>query len=66
MDFVEVIEKTCGREGEKEFLDMQPGDVTRTAADVSKAARLLDYQPTTHIDRGVPRFVEWYRDYYGA
>ncbi len=66
MDFVEVIERTCGREGEKEFLPMQPGDVIRTAADVSKAARLLDYQPKTHIDSGVPRFVDWYREYYGV
>lgn len=65
MDFVRVIEQCCGREGEKEFLPMQPGDVVQTSADVSRARRLLDYQPATHISEGVPRFVAWYREYYG-
>ena len=64
MKFVRVIEESCGREGEKEFLPMQPGDVVRTSADVSRAQELLGYDPKTSIDEGVPRFVEWFRDYY--
>lgn len=64
MDYIRLIEEACGREAKKEFLPMQPGDVRRTAADISRARKLLDYQPATSIADGVPRFVEWYREYY--
>lgn len=66
MDFVRMIEQVCGKEGKKEFLEMQPGDVVRTSADISKAQRLLCYSPKTRIKDGIPRFVEWYREYYGT
>ena len=42
-------------------MDEQPGDVPLTSADVSKATRDLNFKPTTHIDEGVPKFVEWFR-----
>ena len=64
MDFVRMIEKVCGKEGKKEFLEMQPGDVVQTSADISKAQKLLDYSPKTRIKDGIPKFVEWYREYY--
>ena len=66
MDFVRMIEKVCGKEGKKEFLEMQPGDVVQTSADISKAQKLLDYSPKTRIKDGIPKFVEWYREYYGT
>lgn len=66
MDFVQVIEESCGREGQKEFLPMQPGDVVQTSADVDRARDLLGYSPSTAIVDGVPRFVDWYRGYYGV
>jgi UDP-glucuronate 4-epimerase len=65
MDFVHTIERTCGKEGQKEFLPMQQGDVVSTAADISLAVRKLGYDPKTMIPEGVPRFVSWYREYYG-
>ncbi len=65
MDFVSVIEKACGKEGKKEFLPMQQGDVVQTFADTSKARKLLGYEPQTSIAEGVPKFVAWYREYYG-
>ncbi len=65
MDFIATIERTLGREAKKEFLPMQLGDVERTAADLGRARELLGYQPTTRIEQGVPRFVEWFRSYYG-
>jgi UDP-glucuronate 4-epimerase len=65
MDYVRTIEQACGKEGEKEFLPMQPGDVVATAADISRAQRMLGYDPKTMIPEGVPRFVEWYREYHG-
>ena len=64
MDFVSMIEKACGIEGNKEFLPMQPGDVRASSADISKAQKMLGYEPKTMIKDGIPKFVEWYRDYY--
>ncbi|TSD00435.1 MAG: UDP-glucuronate 4-epimerase [Candidatus Peregrinibacteria bacterium Greene1014_49] len=64
MDYVAAIEKACGKEGKKEFLPMQPGDVVATSADISKAQKMLKYQPKTRIEEGVKKFVEWYREYY--
>lgn len=66
MDFIQLIEQCCGKEGVKEFLPMQPGDVKQTSADVRKARELLGYEPKTHIDQGIPNFVAWYREYYGV
>ena len=66
MEFIRQIERSCGREGEKKFLPMQPGDVVRTSADLTRAREYLGYEPTTTIDVGIPRFVEWYRSYYGT
>ena len=65
MDFIRMIEKACGKETEKEFLPMQPGDVRASLADISKAKEKLGFEPKTTIKDGVPRFVEWYRKYYG-
>ncbi len=63
--FIEVIEQAVGRPAVKNYLPMQPGDVPRTYADVDRAARLLGWRPTTPIETGIPRFVAWYREYYG-
>lgn len=65
MDYVAAIEKACGKEGKKEFLPMQPGDVVATSADISKAEKMLKYAPKIRIEEGVAKFVEWYRKYYG-
>jgi UDP-glucuronate 4-epimerase len=44
---------------------MQPGDVRATYADISAIQRDLGFAPTTPIDKGVPAFVDWYRNYHG-
>ncbi len=64
LDFINTIEEKLGQEAKKEFLPLQPGDVVNTYADVSKAKKLLDYQPQTKIKDGVGRFIDWYREYY--
>jgi UDP-glucuronate 4-epimerase len=61
---IALIEQACGREAEKTLLPMQPGDVRDTYADISAIERDLGYAPTTAIDVGVPRFVDWYREYH--
>ncbi len=63
--FIEVLERACGREAIKEFDEMQPGDVEATHADIEESRRDLGFEPQITIDEGLPRFVAWYRDYYG-
>jgi UDP-glucuronate 4-epimerase len=60
-DLIAEIEKALGKQATKNHLPVQPGDVERTYADVAKAQRDLDYQPSTHIADGLARFVQWLR-----
>lgn len=64
MEYVKLIEKECGKEGEKTMLPMQDGDVRSTLSDVTHAKEMLEYDPQTTIAEGIPKFVEWYREYY--
>jgi UDP-glucuronate 4-epimerase len=64
MRMIEVLETALGREANKVFLPMQPGDVTETYADVSRLKALTGYDPKVKLEDGLPRFVEWYRGYY--
>ncbi len=66
MDFIAAIETALGREAEKNFLPMQPGDVLETYADVTDLATDVAFSPSTPIKEGVQRFVDWYRAYYEA
>ena len=59
-ELIVAIENALGKKAVIQSLPMQPGDVPRTFADVSKAGRLLGYAPHTPIQEGIPRFVEWY------
>jgi UDP-glucuronate 4-epimerase len=63
---IEVLEDALGRKAERRILPMQPGDVTATRADTDALRRDTGFTPTTMIEEGVPRFVRWYREYYGA
>ncbi|WP_025322820.1 NAD-dependent epimerase [Deferrisoma camini] len=58
--FIAVLEDALGRKARRNYLPMQPGDVPRTYADVSRAKELWGWEPTTPIEVGIPRFVEWY------
>jgi UDP-glucuronate 4-epimerase len=62
--FVEVLEKCLGKQAIKRLLPMQAGDVPATCADVSELARDVGFTPSTSIEDGLTRFVEWYRGYY--
>lgn len=65
MRYIQVLEEKLGRKAELNLLPMQPGDVVRTEADVEETRAALGYAPTTPIEVGVGRFVDWYLDYYG-
>jgi UDP-glucuronate 4-epimerase len=45
---------------------MQPGDVPATYADISESQRDLGFSPATSLTDGIPKFVDWYKDYYGV
>jgi UDP-glucuronate 4-epimerase len=66
MRVVELLEQATGKKALLDRQPMQPGDVKETFADISAIERDLGFQPTTTIDEGVPRFVDWYRDYHKA
>ncbi len=66
MEMIETLETALGREAVKVYLPMQPGDVTATYADISRLQALTGYRPKVKLEEGLPRFVEWYRDYFRA
>lgn len=66
MYFVETLEKALGKTAEKEFLPMQPGDVYQTYADVTPLIKKFGFKPSTPIEEGLARFVEWYKKYYNV
>lgn len=66
MKVIGLLEQACGRKAELEMLPMQAGDVTATYADISAIASDMGYAPTTGVEMGVPRFVDWYRNYHRA
>ncbi|WP_294189198.1 GDP-mannose 4,6-dehydratase [uncultured Sphingomonas sp.] len=61
---IDVLEQATGRTAIRDYQPMQPGDVHRTFADISAINSDLGYAPTTSIDIGIPRFVDWFRDYH--
>jgi UDP-glucuronate 4-epimerase len=60
-ELILLLEKALDRRAEIDRQALQPGDVTQTFADVSKAHRLLGYDPATQIEEGIEKFVEWFR-----
>ena len=64
--FIEILEKAVGKTAQKEMREMQPGDVPATYADIDASIRDLGFQPKTTIEEGLPRFVQWFRDYHGV
>ncbi len=63
--FIEILEGSLGKKAEKNLLPMQPGDVLATYADVDDLMRDVGFRPSTPLEEGVRRFVDWYRSYYG-
>ena len=66
MYFISCIEKAVGREAQKNFLPLQPGDVPQTYADVEALSDAVGFRPETPIETGIQNFVEWYRDFYSV
>ena len=63
--FINTLETLLGKQAVKEYVDMQPGDVFRTCANIDAANALVGYAPRTTIEAGLEHFVTWYLAYYG-
>jgi UDP-glucuronate 4-epimerase len=63
---IEILEQALGRTAEKILTPMQPGDVTATYADISRLHALTGYSPKIALEEGLPKFISWYRDFYGV
>ncbi len=64
MDFISEIEKNLGVEAEKNLMEIQPGDVPSTWADVEALYDYIDYRPQVSVPEGVKKFISWYQQYY--
>ena len=64
MRYIEILGQKLGRNPKINFLPMQPGDVVRTAADLTDTRAALDYAPTTSIEQGIGKFADWFLDYH--
>ncbi len=64
--YIDLLEQELGIEINREFLPMQAGDVVGTSADVSELQKAVGYSPSTPVEYGVARFVEWFVDYHNV
>lgn len=64
MEFIEAIENRLGKSAKKNYMDLQPGDVPETYANVEDLFKDIDFKPSTNIQDGVNNFVDWYLEYY--
>lgn len=64
MEFVEAIENKLGKKAKKNYMDLQPGDVPETYANVDDLFNNIDFKPETTIQDGVNQFIDWFIDYY--
>ena len=64
MDFIKAIEKILNKKAKLNMMEMQPGDVQKTYADVTGLINDFGYKPNTPVEYGIKKFVEWYKAFY--
>ena len=64
MDFINQLEIIIGKKAIKKFIDMQPGDIEKTSADLRLLSDWVDYEPKTSLNEGLKKFINWYKTYY--
>lgn len=62
--FITVLEEALGRKAIRNYMDLQPGDVPATYANVDDLIRDVGFKPSTTIEEGISRFIDWYKGYY--
>ena len=65
-DFIAAIEKALGKTAKKQYMDLQPGDVPATYADIDDLIRDAGFKPNTRIEKGIERFIAWYKEYHNV
>lgn len=63
MDFIHIIEKKLDKKAKINLMEIQPGDVPETYADIKNSSDKLGYFPTTNIEDGINKFIDWYKEY---
>lgn len=63
-DFIKAIENATGKKATKEMLPIQPGDVQKTFADIKELEQDFNFKPYTPLQKGIEKFVTWYKNYY--
>ncbi len=66
MDFIDEIEKNLGVNASKNLMEIQPGDVPKTWADVENLFELTDFRPKVSVEEGVRKFLEWFEQYHNV
>jgi UDP-glucuronate 4-epimerase len=64
LSLIETLEKALNKKAIRNFMPMQPGDVAETFADIDELERAVQFKPSTSIEAGIEKFVDWYLDYY--
>lgn len=64
MEYIRALEVALGKEAEKNYMDIQPGDVIATYANVDDLYEYIDFKPQTNVQDGINRFIKWYKKYY--
>jgi UDP-glucuronate 4-epimerase len=64
--FIEILENKIGKKAKQIYLEMQPGDVLKTYADITELEKTINFKPSTNIEKGLEKFVSWYLDYYNV
>ena len=64
MEFIETLENSIGKKADKNFMEMQDGDVVPTYADTSGFINDFGYKPDTKLSDGINEFVKWYKEFY--
>lgn len=62
--YIELLEKNLGVKAQQNLLPLQPGDVPDTFADVEDLVDATGYRPSTSVEEGIAKFVDWYKEYY--
>ena len=65
MDYIKAIEDCLGIEAKKEFFPLQLGDVPSTSSDCSELESWIGFKPSTTVYKGVKKFIDWYKEFYG-
>ena len=64
LDYIKAIERALKIKANKDLMPLQPGDVIDTYADVNELVENFNYKPSTSINEGVSKFIDWYKNYY--